>query len=120
MDVRGETFHVYYDPAAAVVVFEGSVRLLGVEDYERIKQLMDGVVAAAPGSLTLDLRSLQFLNSLGLYLLMGFVLKMRDHTNSRLTVHGLEGNYWQERTFRDFSRLMPRLELKWEARGATS
>jgi hypothetical protein len=115
MDVRGETFYVTYDPKAANLAFEGVMRLLGVKDYERVKQLMDNVVATAPDSLTLDLRALRFVNSLGMYLIMGFILSMRDKTKSRVTVQGIEGNYWQARTFRDLKRLMPRLELEWEA-----
>ena len=117
MDVRGETYHVTYDPTAAIVVFQGVMRLLGVKDYERVKHLMDDVVATAPDSLTLDLRALRFVNSLGMYLLMGFILSMRDKTHSRVTVQGVEGNYWQARTFRDLKRLMPRLRLEWEATG---
>jgi hypothetical protein len=117
MDVRSETYHITYEPATAIVAFCGVMRLLGVKDYERVKQLMDSVVAAAPDSLTLDLRALRFVNSLGMYLLMGFILSMRDKTNSQVIVQGVEGNYWQARTFRDLKRLMPRLKLEWEATG---
>jgi hypothetical protein len=117
MDIRGETYRVIYDPMASIVVFEGVMRLLGLKDYERVKQLTDDVVAAAPDSLTLDLRALRFVNSLGIYLLMGFILSLRDKTRSRVIVQGLEGNYWQKRTFQDLRRLMPRIELEWEATG---
>ena len=115
MDVKGNTYHVTYDPMATVLVFQGVMRLLGVRDYERVKQLMDEVVATAADSLTLDLRALRFVNSLGIYLLMGFILSMRDKTHSQVTVQGVEGNYWQERTFQDLQRLMPRLKLEREA-----
>ena len=114
MDVKGETYHLSYDPAAAVVVFQWSIRLLGVKDYDLVKQLVDHVVAVAPEALTLDLRDLRFLNSLGLYLLMGFILKWRDHTASRVTVRGLVGRHWHERTFGDLKRLMPRLQVLME------
>ena len=85
-----------------------------VKDYDLVKQLVDHVVAVAPEALTLDLRDLRFLNSLGLYLLMGFILRLRDHTASRVTVRGLVGRHWHERTFGDLKRLMPRLQVLME------
>ena len=113
MNIKGDAYHVTYDPETATAVFQGSVRLLGVKDYETVKQLMDDIVTAAPETLTLDLRQLRFLNSLGTYLLMGFILKMRDNTSSHVIVHGLAGTHWQERAFGDLERLMPSIELRW-------
>jgi hypothetical protein len=89
------------------------VRLLGVADYDPVKQLLDDVVALAPETLILDVRQLKFLNSLRTYLLLGFVIKMRDQTASQIIVRGAEASSWQKRSFQDLQRLMPRLQLEW-------
>jgi hypothetical protein len=120
MEVKGDTFRVTYDPATSTVIFQGSMRLLGTRDYDQVRQLVSAVVEAAPEVLILNLRPLRFLNSLGTYLLMGFILKLRDRTNSRVVVHGLTGVHWQERTFADFKRLMPDIELRWDEQNAKS
>lgn len=113
MEINGDMYSVAYDPATTTVTFKGNVRLLGVSDYDPIKQLLDDVVALAPETLTLDLLQLKFLNSLGTYLLLGFVIKMRDQTDSRVIMRGMEVSSWQKRSFQDLERLMPRLQVEW-------
>lgn len=113
MEVKGSTYCVVYDPAKAAVLFQGSLRLQGMTDYEPIRKLLDEAVAASPGTAVLDLRGLEFLNSAGINLLFGFVIRMRDQARGLLVVNGSARYPWQERSLRNLQKLMPGLRLEW-------
>lgn len=110
VEIKGDDYSVTYDPVASRMTFEGILRL---PDYSPIKQVLDGIVALSPEEVSLDLRGLKFLNSLGIYTLLGFVIKVRDQATSRIVVYGSAGFPWQGRSLKDLKRLMPELRLEW-------
>src|SRR6478672_8369539 len=63
MDIVHDDYQVHYDAATATVICQGSFRLRGTEEYAPILQVLTAAADAQPALLTLDLRTLQFLNS---------------------------------------------------------
>jgi hypothetical protein len=112
MEVKGECYHVIYDPATATVTFQGSLMLSGPSDYEPIEQLLDKVMLQAPTTITLDIRPLVYLNSSGINILSRFVLKMRARLESKLVMLGQSSVPWQSKSLLNMQRLMPRLRLE--------
>jgi hypothetical protein len=114
MEIRGDNYHVVYDPASANIALQGFLRLRGMSEYAPIMQLLDGVVAAAPETITLSLQGLRFLNSSGINMLFRFVINMRDQTSTQVVVHGSSQIPWQVKSLRNLQRLMPGLQLDFE------
>jgi hypothetical protein len=114
MEVKGDVYRVVYDKAANTVLFEGMLRLRGSTEYSPIGELLDEVARAAPEVITLDLRTLRFLNSAGIDLLLRFTLKVHKQATSRIVICGAADVPWQRRTLPNFERLMPEMELNLE------
>jgi hypothetical protein len=112
MEIQGRDYRVAYDPATAVVTFQGVLRLRDAIEYTPISQLLDAVIVAAPPRITLDVQGLQFLNSAGIHTLLRFAINLRDQEHSRLVVRGATQVPWQNRSLRNMQRLMPELQLE--------
>ena len=110
MEVRGDGYRVAYDEAISTVTFEGTLRLLGAEEYDPISELLDEVVRAAPEVITLDLRDLRFLNSAGVDVFFRFVDKVNQQ-KGQLVVRISPQASWQKRLLAVMQRLMPQLRL---------
>jgi hypothetical protein len=113
MEVKGTNYHVTYEPTTSTVSLQGILRLRGLHEYDPIVQLLDDVVDAKPAKITLDLRSLQFLNSSGINILFKFVIKIRDQDQSKLVVIGSKQVPWQEKSLHNLQRLMAGVQLTW-------
>jgi hypothetical protein len=113
MEVKGESYHVIYDPTTAVLAFQGALRMRGMVEYAPIMQLMDKVAALAPTTITMDLRDLQFSNSSGISVLFQFVIKMREQGSSNFIVRGSEQVFWQQKSLQNLQRLMAGMQLEW-------
>ena len=114
MDIAHDEYHVAYDPTTATILCKGSFRLRGTEEYAPILQVLLDAADAKPATLTLDLRPLQFLNSSGINTLSKFVLHVRKHNASQVVVKGSKQFPWQEKSLKNFQRLLPGLQLEIE------
>ncbi len=114
MEIKTEDYNIWYDVAAKAVIYQGSLRLGGMEDYTPIEQLLEDVVAQQPQNLTLNLQGLKFLNSSGINVLSKFVIKARQRKNMQLVVRGSTNIPWQGKSLKNLQRLLPSLELEWE------
>jgi hypothetical protein len=114
MDIVHADYQVHYDAATATVLCQGSFRLRGTEEYAPILQLLTAAAAAKPPTLTLDLRTLRFLNSSGINTLAKFVLHARQYDATQVVIKGSHALPWQERSLKNFQRLLPRLHLEIE------
>ena len=114
MDIVHADYEVHYDAATATVVCQGSFRLRGTEEYAPILQVLTAAADAQPATLTLDLRTLQFLNSSGINMLAKFVLHARQYKATQVVMKGSYHFPWQEKSLRNFQRLLPRLYLEME------
>ena len=111
-EVVGENYRVSYDPMLAVFVFEGSLRLSSVTEYSPIADLLDGAIAQDTSTITLNLKSLEFLNSSGISMLSKFVINIRKKKTVQIIVKGSHEIPWQSKSLKNLQRLMPGLELE--------
>ena len=114
MDIIHDDYQVHYDAATATVLCQGSFRLRGTEEYAPILQVLTAAADVKPAMLTLDLRTLRFLNSSGINTLAKFVLHVRQYDATRVVIKGSQDFPWQEKSLKNFQRLLPRLHLEIE------
>ena len=114
MDIVHNDYQVHYDAATATVICQGSFRLRGTEEYTPILQVLTAAADAKPATLTLDLRTLQFLNSSGINTLAKFVLYARQYRATQVVMKGSQQFPWQEKSLKNFQRLLPGLQLEIE------
>ena len=114
MEISRADYHVTYEPVTATITCEGTFRLQGSAEYDPILQVFMEAADARPPTLTIDIRSLQFLNSSGINTLSKFVLQVRKHNVSRVVIQGSSRYSWQEKSLKNFQRLLPGLQLEIE------
>jgi hypothetical protein len=112
MDVMHENYRIDYDLDTTTVVFKGSLRLSGVEDYSPIVNLLEDVAQQHHPLITLDLQGLEFLNSSGISMLSKFVINLRKQNTSQLLIKGSDHVPWQGKSLKNLQRLMPGLTLE--------
>ena len=112
MEITHDEYVVRYDSGTATVTCQGSFRLRGSEEYGAILKLLSEAADAKPATLTLDLRELRFLNSSGINTLSKFVLQVRKHNASQVVIMGSSEFPWQQKSLRNFQRLLPGLQLE--------
>ncbi len=112
MEVKGENYSVTYDNETTTVNFQGSLRLGGSEEYAPIIELLNQVVDMEPEIITLDLKTLEFLNSSGISMLSKLVISVRKKKNISVIVKGSHGIPWQGKSLKNLQRLMPSLKLE--------
>lgn len=112
MEIKADTYFVHYNTTDETVVFEGSLRLNGMEEYSSISDLLNNVIEQEPGKIVLNLKNLKFLNSSGISMLSKFVINVRKKNNIQMVVIGTEANPWQSKSLKNLQRLMPSLTLE--------
>ncbi|MFB2981292.1 STAS domain-containing protein [Microseira sp. BLCC-F43] len=111
MEIRTENYSIYYDKLTETAIFNGSLRLSGIEEYDPIVQLLNNLAEQEPSTITLNLRQLDFLNSSGINVLSKFVIKVREKGNIHMVVLGSNEVPWQGKSLKNLQRLMPSLNL---------
>jgi hypothetical protein len=110
-EVKGDDYQVDYDPALMMINFQGEIALGGPRDYAPIVNLLNQVADGAPGTITLNLQELAFLNSSGISMLSKFVLGIRKKKGIQLVVLGAKKVPWQGKSLKNLERLLPGLKL---------
>ncbi|PPS46100.1 STAS domain-containing protein [Chroococcidiopsis sp. TS-821] len=111
MKIEGKNYSVRYDESTATVLFQGSLRLSGTEEYAPIEQLLNHLIERELPSIALDLRKLEFLNSSGISMLSKFAINVRKKKNIQMRVIGSQEIPWQSKSLKNLQRLMPSLKL---------
>jgi len=111
MEIRTEHYSIYYDKLTKTAIFNGSLRLSGIEEYDPIVQLLNHLAEQQPSTITLNLRQLDFLNSSGINVLSKFVIKVRQKGNIHMVCIGSNEVPWQGKSLKNLQRLMPSLNL---------
>jgi hypothetical protein len=114
MEIKTKDYRVWYDTVTKTVKFQGSLRLIGMEEYAPIVQLLNEVILQERSMIILNLQELQFLNSSGINMILKFVLKVRQKANIQLTIQGSKNIPWQGKSLKNLQRLMPNLQLNLE------
>jgi hypothetical protein len=114
VEINDDDYQVSYDTKTQTVTCTGSFRLGGTEEYAAIVKLLNDAKDQEPLTLTLDLRSLTFLNSSGINVLSRFVIAVRETKSVELRVLGSQAIPWQTNSLINFQRLMPSLQLEFE------
>jgi len=111
--IEDENYKVSYQQEDALVVFSGTLRLGGMSEYAPIVECLQKAVSET-GSLTLNLKDLDFLNSSGIAMLSKFVISARNKEDFELSILGSNETPWQEKSLKNLQRLMPSLTLRLE------
>ncbi len=112
MEIIDQDYRVSLEESTDTIVFKGSLRLGGTEEYEPIVKLLDELAAKDPECITLDLQGLEFLNSSGISMLSKFVIGIRKKNNTTIAVKASESIPWQGKSLKNLQRLMPSLSLE--------
>ena len=108
--IVGENYSVDWDAATRTAALKGILRLNGLVEYAPIARFLGDAVPA--GSMTLDLRGLEFLNSSGIAMLSKFVIEVRNRKSVDLTVLGSKAISWQGKSLINLCKLMPALRME--------
>lgn len=114
MELKTEDYRVWYDVVTQTLTCQGALRLADLEEYAPMWQLLSEVIDQKPSRLTVDLRSLKYLNSSGFNVLSRFVLKVRQETAIKMLVQASKTIAWQEKSLKNLQRVMPNLQLEIE------
>lgn len=111
-NVKGEDYHVSYDPNSVTIYIQGELSLGGPSDYAPIAKLLENVADEKSPEITLDLSKLEFLNSSGISMLSKFVINMRKRKTSQIRVIGSRDIPWQGKSLLNLEKLFPGLKLE--------
>ncbi len=114
MEIKTENYSVRYEEETTTIIFQGSLRLNGMQEYAPIVRLLDDVVESGVSTITLNLQKLEFLNSSGINVLSKFAIKVRQKKNIKLIVKASKAIPWQAKSLKNLQRLLPTLSLEVE------
>lgn len=117
MKVQGNKYTVTYDSATETVTCSGTLDMRGKDGYKEIWELFDYAAGSVSGhgTVTLDIRHLEFLNSSGITAIGGFVIKLRNKGNISLLILCSNQHSWQAKSMTGLEKLMPSgLSLRFE------
>ncbi len=115
IELKDNKYRICYDPETAIVICEGSLLLNGAPAYEPILQLLKSAAEThEPNGLTIDVRSLKFMNSSGINMLTKFVMYVSDIKKLTLTItmQAKKSIAWQEKLCINLQRLLPSLQIQ--------
>jgi hypothetical protein len=114
-EIKDENFRIQFAPETQTVIFQGELQFCGITAYAPVIALLDIAIHQTVSTLCLDLRDLKFLNSSGIYMLLRFVLKVRNQRKIQLVVKGSNQVSWQSQSLPSLKQIMPQLDLHIDA-----
>lgn len=111
MELKTNDYHIVYHQNIATIICKGSLLLNGTLEYAPLSQLLNKAAQEEQFQLTLDVRQLDFLNSLGINTMTKFVITVRNKQTLQLRVIGQGEVPWQVKLLKNFQRLMPELAM---------
>ncbi|NEP57470.1 MAG: hypothetical protein F6K31_10665 [Symploca sp. SIO2G7] len=114
MEIETDDHKIWYEPATATLYFQGLLRETGIADYKPTEELLKQALADEPGTITMNIQELEFLNSSGMSVLSRFVIGVRKKKTIELVVQGSKAILWQEKIVGNWQKLMPALTPQWE------
>lgn len=111
--IVGDKYHIIYDPETNIVTFQGSLRQMGISEYQPIEELLESAIVNDPVNITLNLCELKLLNSAGIRMLSKFMITLRKKQTIQVTIQGKKDCTWQESSLSNLNRLMPTSQIEW-------
>lgn len=112
LEIKGESFSIFYDSNTKAINLTGRVRLRGLEEYTVVFDLFDKVIEIGKDSITLDLQNLELINSSGIDMLSKFIITSRKKKTVQINIIGSSAMTWQARLLKNLQRLMPSLKYE--------
>ena len=112
MQIKGDSYSVFYDEDKKSIDIFGAIRLRGTEQYKEILDLMLSALGQAGGNLVLNIANLDYLNSSGINTIGKFIIHARDKDISSLKILGSNNIQWQKKTLQNLQRLWTKLSLE--------
>ncbi len=109
MEISTNDYRVWTE--GSTIHYEGTMRLSGTDAYAPILEIMNSILESKPDVITLDLTSLEFLNSSGINLFAKFTIEIRKQPEVGVRVLGSKNIPWQSKSLRNLQRLHSALEL---------
>lgn len=111
-EIRDTDYRVWFEAEAnrAALRFEGSIRLRP-HDYEPLWSFLVAALDGKPETLTLDFRTLTFLNSSGINAVYKLAVEMRKRGGLKLLVLSND-NAWQKKSLPNLKRFLPGTEIQ--------
>jgi hypothetical protein len=113
-EIIGDKYKVNYEPETQTVIFQGSLRQMGITEYQPIEELLESVIEDNPSNITLDLCELKLLNSAGIRMLSKFMITLRKKKTIGVIIQGKKDSTWQESSLNNLNRLMPTSKIEWQ------
>lgn len=113
MEVKTDDYRVWYDRETATVNFQGLLREGTIADYKAIEQLLDEAVGQELSTLTINLQSLEFIDSSATSVLSRFAIGVRKKKTIQLAVKASKLFPWQDKFLDNWHRLVPTLTAEW-------
>lgn len=102
---------IIYTESESLIVFEGSMRLPNMKEYSVISDFLKEATVTSVEQLTLDFKSLEYLNSSGITTLSLFILNCKQEGNPQITVLGNQSIPWQQKSISNFKKLWNDVEI---------
>jgi hypothetical protein len=112
MELKGEDYIVTYNELKNAIEFFGTIRLRDSSDYASIDDMLVGAHRKSSGSMILDFRNLQFLNSAGINVISKFVITARRAGTVILKVLGNSAITWQQKSLKNLQKLWPLVQIE--------
>jgi len=111
--IAGES-QLTFNNFTSTVVFEGSMRLANLTEYEKVSEFLKDSAKSVEKNLILDLSRLNFLNSSGITTLSMFIIGLKKLQVTKLKVIGSHSISWQEKSLPNFNKLWHEVEIAFE------
>lgn len=113
MQIKGDSYSVFYDPEKNTIDIFGSIRLRGTEQYKAILDLLlSALEQSSEAGLILNVTNLDYLNSSGINTIGKFIIHARDKNIGSLKILGNNSIQWQRKTLQNLQRLWTKLSLE--------
>ena len=112
MELRGEDYVITCVESRSAVEFVGTLRLRDSADYKQLNQMLEQALPGAAGTLILDFRNLQFLNSAGINVISRFVITARTAATAQLRVLGHNEISGQQKSLGNLQKLWAKVSIE--------
>ncbi len=102
--IAGES-KLTFKESESLLVMEGSMRLANLMEYDKVSLFIMECAEKSPSKLTIDMRTLSFLNSSGITTLSMCILHLKKKLTPSLLFLGTTDYAWQDKSLKNFTKL---------------